>query len=68
MNYRLINKFCYGLAISSVVVGTVIGIAAVWVEAFQDSDIPSKGLVTTCILFTAAALGAVVTKLMTVEE
>ena len=68
MDYKLINKFCYGLAIASVVTGAIIGIAAVWVEAFQDSDIPSKGLITTCILFTAAALGAVVTKLMTVEE
>lgn len=68
MDYRLINKFCYGLAIASVVIGTVIGITTVWVEAFQDSDIPTKGLVTTCILFTASALGAVVTKLMTVEE
>ncbi len=68
MNYKLINKFCYGLAILSVVAGTVIGITTVWVEAFQDSDIPSKGLVTTCILFTAAALGAIVTKTMTAEE
>lgn len=68
MNYRLINKFCYVGAIGSIIAGTMIGIGAIWFEGFLESDIPQKGLTTTVILFTASVLGALVTKLLTVEE
>lgn len=68
MNSKLISKFCHDLAILSVVAGTIIGLTAVWVDAFQGSDILAKGLTTTGILFVAAALGAIVTITMTPEE
>lgn len=68
MDYKLINKCCYLGAIGSIVAGTLIGLAAVWLDDFWSTEVPAKGLITTTILFTASVLGAAVTKMLTVEE
>jgi hypothetical protein len=52
----------------SIVTGALIGLGCIWFDDFLKSDVPMKGLVTTAILFTASVLGAIVTKMLTVEE
>jgi len=67
-NFKLINRVCYYTAMLSILAGSGIGLAAVWVEDLMVNDFTSKGLATTAILFAASALGALVTSLLVVRD
>jgi hypothetical protein len=67
-NFKMINRACYYTAMGSILVGTTIGIAAVWVEDLLVSDFTPKGLATTVILFAASTLGALVTSMLVVKD
>jgi hypothetical protein len=68
MNLQAINRTCFYTALGSIVAGAVIGIAAVWVEDLWIRDFTPKGLATTAILFSSSVLGALVTRLLVVED
>lgn len=68
MNYRTINKVCFILAAGSIVLGTLIGLTAIWAEDFVPIQYVTKGLGTTALLLIASTLGAFITCLLTTEE
>ena len=67
MNYQLINKVCYVMAMSSIIVGAGIGLAAIWLEGILPLCVVSRSFATTALLFVASALGALVTRLLVVR-
>ena len=67
MTYRMINKVCYMAAMSSIVVGTGIGMTAIWLDNVLPIDFTTKSLATTTLLFVASTLGALITRLLVVR-
>lgn len=68
MNYKLINRICYGGAITSVLSGTLIGLLALWTVDLMSQEFATRCFSTTVLLFIASILGALVTRLLTVRE
>jgi len=68
MNYKLINRICYGGAILSVLSGTLIGLLALWVVDLMSQEFATRCFSTTVLLFIASILGAIVTRLLVASD
>lgn len=68
MSCALINRICFRVGISSLVTGTLIGLAAIWFGDLMSDAFITKSFATTTILFISSLLGALVTRLLVVRE
>lgn len=54
----------FWLSIVFLMSGGILGLTAVWVPSFWDSDIGMKLVVTNVVLFSVSLAGAIITRLL----